>query len=77
MSVNFPILAGGFVAAASVFFTGRYLAALTPEKAAEMKQHNPRLESLDTLHRFGKIVMLSAPVVFGLAAYVAFTTGNQ
>jgi hypothetical protein len=66
------ILASGASVSAVNFLFGRYLATLTPEKAAEMKRHNPGLESLVALHRFGKVIMVCTPFLFGGFAYLAF-----
>lgn len=57
----------------SAFLVGRYLATLTPEKAAEMGRKSGKPVDLKGLHLIGKVQMVSAPVIGGILAYVGLS----
>ena len=51
--------------------TGRYFAFMTPERAAEIWKDNPAVQK--EINLFGKITMISGPVIFGVLAWVALS----
>jgi hypothetical protein len=48
------------------FLIGRYFATMTPERVAEVWKGRP--VAVDQVHLMGKILMISAPILFALLA---------
>ena len=73
MSVNatWLLILGGIYFVTS-FLTGRYFATLTPESAAKFKKGD-RPAALKEFHLIGKVMMISAPVIPALFAWMALS----
>ena len=73
MSVNaiWMLVLGGIFGVLSVL-VGRYLATLTPERAAKFKSGD-RPGALKEFHLMGKIMMVGGPLFMLLFIYMALT----
>lgn len=63
----------GAVFAVSSLLAGRYMASITPEKAAEMSRKSGKPVDLKGFHLIGKVQMISGPVIGVILAYVGLS----
>ena len=71
MNATWLLILGGIYLVTS-FLAGRYFATLTPERAAKFK-NGDRPTALKELHLIGKIMMVSAPLISALFAWMALS----
>ena len=63
----------GGVFAVTSLLAGRYMASISPEKAAEMSRKSGKPVDLKGMHLIGKVQMVSGPVIGALLAYVGLS----